>query len=100
MSSISRIFCWVSMSKALRAGDVVAVVWVDSHSPIDRVWTRVEELDNECPMIISLGRVHVVDRQAVTLVASWSETHDGEVGGVVCIPRCAVLSVTQLALGP
>ncbi len=79
----------------IKLGSVIKVDWVDSIAPIvNRVWVRRDDLDNEVPVLSTIGLVVKVDRHAVTLASSWYGSEpDSDVSGIMTIPRAAIVDL-------
>ncbi len=79
--------------------ELVWVKWVASTSPRGEAWHDQASVSNVVPDIMSIGYVHAVSRQAVTLVASWGcHPDDTYVGGVITIPRRAIVKSGKLEM--
>jgi hypothetical protein len=83
--------------------DLVWILWVDSAGPVDAVWHQASDLTNTLYRILSLGAIVAIDETAVTLAASFNgeavRTDDEQLGGIITIPRCAILDSGHLQMG-
>lgn len=83
----------------MRVGDIVAVLWRDSVSPVSSVWLRTSDIDDELPVIVSVGAVVKLTRTAVTLASSFAVEagdEDEQLSGVMTIPRRTIVEVRDL----
>lgn len=76
---------------------LVKVEWLDSCGPSE--WTRLDELDNEVPVVVSVGFVLNEDEVAVTLVPHVMDKQEPRKRcgfGCLTIPRVAIVKTVEL----
>ncbi|MCP4275364.1 MAG: hypothetical protein GY779_03295 [Gammaproteobacteria bacterium] len=68
----------------------VMIVWQDSHSPDEGPWIDLDAINHKALEIISVGFVIKKTKKSITIAATVSG-QTGQVSGVMCIPKCAIL---------
>lgn len=74
---------------------IVAIRWLDSHSP-GPVWTTIDELDDAWAAgltCITIGMLVRETTDAVTVATSVTLAKSPQAQGVICIPRGAIIAM-------
>lgn len=72
------------------------VKWTDATSKEDQSWRLYSSLDPGLITIITLGFLHTIAKDSVTLVMNVSE--EGTVSGDITIPRSSILELKEIEL--
>ncbi len=80
----------------MRKGDVVAILWQDSVAPLNAVWLTRDDIDDELPLVMTVGRVVKQNKTSVTVAGSWGPGDpDSQLGGVMTIPKRTIVGTPQ-----
>jgi len=72
------------------------VKWIDASSKENQEWKFNEDLNPGLITIISLGFLHTITKESITLVMNVSD--EGAVCGDITIPRTAILELKEIKI--
>ncbi|MEM7676986.1 MAG: hypothetical protein AAF449_13360 [Myxococcota bacterium] len=69
---------------------LVAIKWVDSHSPSLNAWIDESEIDHSPQIIRTVGWVINKNRTSITVASQITGKGSSQVAGVITIPKCCI----------
>jgi len=75
---------------------LVQLIWVDSHSPAIYPWVNEEQINHGLHKIKTVGWVINESKHSITVASSLSGKGSKEVGGVISIPKGAIVKRKNL----
>ena len=73
--------------------------WIDSHSPGAQIWLDPDEIPHTLMPITTAGFIIHENRKSITVASTITDGPDGQVSGVISIPKVAITKRTKVKAG-